>query len=144
MRSFFRPPPNDLTFATHDLFHKQRRVSKVLYFFWIFLNLYYPLDWLIKTSIYTSRGHCKILCFQIFFHSHVWHMWVTMYMKIWVIWRWWKKSRIFKNWLKFDQMAHRNAMIFSTTSKSLLFWHTWFLAQTKIVFQGFIIFWIFY
>jgi len=32
-------------------------------------------------------------------------MWVTMYNKIWVIWRWWKKSRMFKNWLKLDQMA---------------------------------------
>ena len=29
-------------------------------FFWIFLNLYCPLDWLNKTSVYTSRGHCKI------------------------------------------------------------------------------------
>ena len=28
-------------------------------FFWFFLNLYCALDWLIKTSVYTSRGHCK-------------------------------------------------------------------------------------
>ena len=32
-------------------------------------------------------------------------MWVTMYNKIWVIWRWWKKSRMFKNWHKLDQTA---------------------------------------
>ena len=47
------------------------------------------------------RGHCKIYFFQIFFHGHVWHMCVTMYKKIWVIWRWWKKSPLFKKWLKF-------------------------------------------
>ena len=35
-------------------------------FFWIFLNLYCPLDWLIKTSVYTSRGHCKIYIFSKF------------------------------------------------------------------------------
>ena len=33
-------------------------------------------------------------------------MWLTMYKKIWVIWRWWKNSPLFKNWLKLDQMAH--------------------------------------
>ena len=33
-------------------------------------------------------------------------MWVIMYKKIYVIWRWWKKSPLFKNWLKLkDQMA---------------------------------------
>ena len=32
-------------------------------------------------------------------------MWVTMYKKIWVTWRWWEKSPLFKNWLKLDQMA---------------------------------------
>ena len=32
-------------------------------------------------------------------------MWVTMYKKIWVIWRWWKKSPLFKKWLKLDQMV---------------------------------------
>ena len=26
-------------------------------------------------------------------------MWITMYKKIWVIWRWWKRSGMFKNWL---------------------------------------------
>ena len=88
------------------------------------------------------KGHCKVLIFQIFFHSHVWHMWVTMYNKIWVIWRWWKKSRMFKNWLN-TKWPLRNAMIFSTTPKAPLFWHTWSLAQTMLGFQGFVIFWIF-
>ena len=32
-------------------------------------------------------------------------MWATMYKKMWVIWNWWKKSPMFKNWLKLDQMA---------------------------------------
>ena len=33
-------------------------------------------------------------------------MCVTMYKKIWVIWRWWKNSPFFKNWLKLkDQMV---------------------------------------
>ena len=32
-------------------------------------------------------------------------MWVTKYKKICVIWRWWKKSPMLKNWLKLDQMA---------------------------------------
>ena len=32
-------------------------------------------------------------------------MCVTMYKKIGVIWRWWKNSPFFKNWLKLDQMV---------------------------------------
>ena len=114
--------------------------------FCIFLNFFefiMPLDWLQKTSFYASRWHCKVLFLQNFFHSHVWHMWVTMYNKIWVIWRWWKKSRMLKTWLKLTKWSLQNAMIFSTTSRSPLYWHTWFIAQTKLVFQGFIIFWIF-
>src|SRR3954469_12253756 len=42
------------------------------------------------------RGHCKKYFFQIFFHSHDWHMWVTMFKKVCVIWRWWEKSHFFE------------------------------------------------
>ena len=110
------------------------------YIFLFLLNLYCTLDWLIKTSVYTSRGHCKIYIFKFFFHSHVLHMWVTMYKKIWVIWRWWKNSRFFKNWLKLkDQMVPPGMRaFFSTTSKSPQFWHTWSLPQTKLGFQVFV------
>ena len=40
-------------------------------------------------------------------------------------WRWWKKSPLFKIWLKLKtKRSLRNAVIFSTTSKSPQFWHT--------------------
>src|SRR4051812_8129611 len=55
---------------------------------------------MVKTSGYTCGGHCKIFFFQKKFHRHDWRMWVTMCKKVCVIWRWWEKSHLFKNWLK--------------------------------------------
>src|SRR3954462_11356968 len=56
-------------------------------------------------GLFLRGGHCKKYFFQIFFHSHDWHMWVTMFKKVCVIWRWWEKSHFFENWLRLDQMA---------------------------------------
>ena len=45
-----------------------------------------------------------------------------------------------KTGLSYTKWPLRNAMIFSTTSKSPQFSHTWSLAQTKLGFQDFIFF----
>src|SRR4051812_19825548 len=38
------------------------------------------------TTLFRSGGIVKYF-FKIFFHSHDWHMWVTMFKKVCVIWR---------------------------------------------------------
>ena len=63
----------------------------------------------------------------------------TMYNKIWVIWRWWKKSRMFKNWLKLDQMAPPECDDFFDHLQITPILSHMILAQTKLVFQGFTI-----
>ena len=76
--------------------------------FYIFLNFFefiMPSRLTVENIGLCLKGHCKIIFFKNFFHRHVWHMCVTMYRKIGVIWRWWKNSPFFKNWLKLDQMV---------------------------------------
>ena len=105
MRSFFRPPPNDLNFGTHDLLQKQRWVSNILYFFkFLLICNALQTDWSQHWSI-PQGGIVKYSFSKFFFHSHDWHMWFTMFKKVCVIWRWWEKSHFFKNWLNLDQMA---------------------------------------
>src|SRR3954468_3244338 len=73
--------------------------------FWNFFEFIMPSRLTAENIGLCLKGDCKIFFSKIFLRTHVLHMWVTMYKKIWVIWRWWKNSRFLKNWLKLDQMV---------------------------------------
>ena len=74
------PPPTHTHKLNRDFFSTSSKSPLILHtwyvaqkylgfqgfiFFYFFLNLFCPADWLIKTSVYILSGHCRIHSFQI-------------------------------------------------------------------------------
>ena len=84
---------------------KKARFPRFYIYFLIFFNLYCPLDWLIKTSVYTSRGHCKIYFSKFSFIDMFGTCGSSCKRKFGWFGGGGKKPSLFKKWLKLDQMV---------------------------------------
>ena len=140
MQWFFWPPPNHLNFRTHISCTNKARFPR----FYIFLNLYCPLDWLIKTSVYTSRGIVKYFFSKFSFIDMFGTCWSPCKRKFGWFGGGGKNHLGSKTSLSKTKWSLRNSVIFSTTSKSPQLSHTWSLAQTKLGFQGLIYIFLFF